>query len=140
MAKRNTRTGQVLEQMIVPALRQGGYECKEQEVIGERLRSGRHKIDVLASKGGRKILVSVKWQQTSGTTEQKVPFEVISLVEALDSGRYEKAYLVLGGTGWKKPLMEFYLSGGLNRFIPDATKVEILGFETFVVRANQGKL
>ena len=33
------------------------------------------------SKNGRQFLVSVKWQQVSGTAEQKVPFEVICLVE-----------------------------------------------------------
>jgi len=43
-------------------------------------------------------LISMKWQQVSGTAEQKVPFEVICLIEALknNGGRYSKAYLVLG--------------------------------------------
>lgn len=37
----------------------------------------------------------MKWQQVSGTAEQKVPFEVICLMEAVATGAYQKAYLVL---------------------------------------------
>jgi hypothetical protein len=38
----------------------------------------RHFVDVIAEKDGKRFLVSLKWQQVSGTAEQKVPFEVIS--------------------------------------------------------------
>jgi hypothetical protein len=140
MGRRNTQTGKVLELMILPALQQAGYVYRVQEVIGERLRSGKHKIDALVTKDGRQFLVSVKWQQSSGTTEQKVPFEVISLVEALRSSKFEKAYLVLAGTGWKKTLKDFYVSGGLRDFIRDSENVVILGLEEFVVKANQRRL
>ncbi len=91
------RTGGVLEQMVLPALGQGGYAYEVQVNLGQRLGCGRHFVDAVAEKDGRQFLVSVKWQQVSGTAEQKVPFEVICLAEALESGRFEKAYLVLGG-------------------------------------------
>ena len=58
-------------------------------------------IDVLAiDEEKNKYLISLKWQQSSGTAEQKVPFEVICLVDAMQSGGYKKAYLVLAGNGW----------------------------------------
>jgi hypothetical protein len=41
--------------------------------------------------------VSLKWQQVGGTAEQKVPFEVMCLADAVRAGH---AYLVLGGDGW----------------------------------------
>jgi hypothetical protein len=44
-------------------------------------------LDAVAEKDERQILISVKWQQVSGTAEQKVPFEVICLVEASRAGR-----------------------------------------------------
>ena len=66
---------------------------------------GRHFVDAIVSKDNRQFLVSVKWQQVSGTAEQKVPFEVICLIEALQASTYDKAYVVLGGEGWK--LREF---------------------------------
>jgi len=47
------------------------------------LGGGRHIIDVLAEKDGRRFLVSLKWQQSSGTAEQNVPFEVLCLAECL---------------------------------------------------------
>lgn len=59
-----------------------------------------HKVDVLASKGDHRILVSLKWQQVSGTVEQKVLFEVICLCDAIRAGMADAAYLVLGGNGW----------------------------------------
>lgn len=93
---RNTRTGGVLEQMVLPALDQGGYASKVQVHLGQRLGLGKHMVDAVAEKDGRKILLSVKWQQVSGTAEQKVPFEIICLIEAMEAdASYEKAYVVL---------------------------------------------
>lgn len=80
----------------------------------------------------------MKWQQVSGTAEQKVPFEVICLLDALSGGQYSKAYLVLGGEGWS--LRNFYTSGGLQKFINYGDQVEILTLEAFVAKANAGKL
>ena len=63
--------------MILPALTRGGYTCRQQVAAGSRLGgNGRHFVDAIATKDGVDILVSLKWQQTSGTAEQKVPFEV----------------------------------------------------------------
>jgi hypothetical protein len=97
----NTRTGGVLEAMILPALLRGGYRHRAQVVVGDRLGCGKHVVDAIAEKDGREVLVSVKWQQVAGTAEQKVPFELICLLDALERGPYVKAYLVLGGEGWK---------------------------------------
>jgi hypothetical protein len=135
---RNTRTGGVLEQMVLPALDQGGYKYETQVNLGQRLGLGRHFIDAVAQKDGRKFLISVKWQQVSGTAEQKVPFEVICLIEALAAGNFEKAYVVLGGEGWT--LRDFYAAGGLKKYLINSDKVEVVRLEGFVGRANQGKL
>lgn len=138
MSPGNTRTGGVLERMVLPALDQGGYSYRVQVKLGQRLGCGNHFVDAVAEKDGRTFLVSVKWQQVSGTTEQKVPFEVICLVEAMEAGHYDRAYVVLGGEGWK--LRGFYTGGGLKKYLKDADKVEVLTLESFVARANQGKL
>lgn len=138
MAPRDTRTGGVLEAMILPALRRGGYSCQVQRIIGMRPGGGRHKIDVIAEKDGQRHLVSLKWQQKGGTAEQKVPYEVICLADAMLTGGFSKAYLVLGGEGWT--LREFYTSGGLKDYLVQADKVEVLTLESFVGKANQGRL
>src|SRR5229473_3440724 len=111
MSPRNTRTGSVLEAMILPALKQGGYNHTTQQVIGRRFGGGRHIVDAIAEKGQERFLISLKWQQTGGTAEQKVPFEVISLADVVLTGEFAKAYLVLGGEGWT--LRNFYIAGDL---------------------------
>ncbi|MBI2855937.1 MAG: hypothetical protein HYX93_03725 [Chloroflexi bacterium] len=129
--------------MILPALERGGYTYRTQVNIGIRLGGGRHRVDVLANPRHQEqfnILISLKWQQVSGTAEQKVPFEAICLADAILTGdrRYSKAYIVLGGPGWK--LRDFYVGGGLRQHLSHAELVEILTLESFVARANQGQL
>ena len=128
----------MLERMVLPALEQGGYSYRVQAKLGQRFGIGSHVVDAVAEKNGRQILISVKWQQVSGTAEQKVPFEIICLLEAVNNGPYEKAYLVLGGEGWT--FRNFYTSGGLVKYLSYADSVEILTLESFVAKANSGKL
>jgi hypothetical protein len=135
---RGTRTGAVLERMILPALEMGGYVYETQVRIGTRIGGGSHVVDLIAKKRDATFLISLKWQQVSGTTEQKVPFEVICLEEALNTGKFEKAYVVLGGDGWK--LRTFYAAGGLNQYLRLSGKVVISTLESFIARANTGKL
>lgn len=140
MSPRDTRTGGVLEAMILPSLGRGGYKYESQVVIGKRPGGGNHVVDVVADKEGQKYLISLKWQQVGGTAEQKVPFEVICLTEAVleSNGLYKMAYLVLGGAGWK--LRDFYISGGLSKYLEYKDTIVITDLENFVARANGGKL
>lgn len=137
---RNTNTGGVLENMILPALRRGGYTVQKQVNIGIRLGGkGKHMVDAVAEKDSQKILISSKWQQTSGTAEQKVPYEVMCLAEVIyENPSIHKAYIVLGGDGWS--LRDFYTSGGLNKFFRDTDGVSIVTLERFIALANNAKL
>jgi hypothetical protein len=67
-----------------------------------------------------------------------VPFEAICLIESLENASYEKGYIVLGGEGWK--LRNFYVSGGLSKYLRGADRIHIVTLESFVAKANQGKL
>ena len=135
---RNTSTGGVLEAMIIPSLRMGGYSCQMQTLIGCRPGGRAHKVDAIAEKNGAQILISLKWQQVNGTAEQKVPFEVICLAEAIKCGKYKRAYLVLGGEGWT--LREYFVGGGLDAHLIHADKVRIVTLEKFIALSNQGAL
>src|SRR5467141_2427718 len=132
---RDTRTGGVLEQMVLPSLTRGGYDYKVRVKIGQRMGCGSHYVDVIVEKDGKKYLISLKWQQVGGTAEQKIPFEVICLAEEVRSGIFQKAYLVLGGDGWS--LRDFYTGGGLKKHLTNADKVQVLTLERFVALANQ---
>jgi hypothetical protein len=127
--------------MVVPALNRGGYSLKKQADVGTRPGGGKHLVDVVAtSQSGKSILISVKWQQVGGTAEQKVPFEVTCLIKALknNESKYEKAYLVLGGDGWK--LRDYYIEGGLEEYLKDSDLVKIITLESFIALANKGNL
>ena len=47
-------------------------------------------------------------------------------------------YLVLGGEGRK--LRDFYTGGGLEKHLEYADKVDIHTLESFIAKANQGRL
>ena len=58
---------------------------------------------MIAARDGASVLVSMKWQETSGTAEQKVPFEVLCLADAVREYGCASAYLVLGGPAYVGP-------------------------------------
>ncbi len=140
MSPRDTRTGSVMELMALPALEMGGYKVQRNVEVGTRFDVSRHRVDTCAEdSAGRVYLISMKWQQTQGTAEQKIPFEVICLADVLlKNEKFYKAYLVLGGVGWK--YKDFYLRGGLNPYLMNADMVSIVSLDEFVSRANQGRL
>jgi len=140
MTPRDTRTGGVLESMVLHPLTLGGYAHTSQVIIGTRPGGRKHKVDAIAEKDGKRFLVSLKWQQVGGTAEEKVPFEVICLMDAVrkSESKYQKAYIVLGGDGWT--LRNFYVSGGLEEFLEYSELVEIMTLEQFVAKANKGTL
>src|SRR5439155_19474961 len=110
---KSQETSRILLKMLLPALRGGGYEFKRRVLVGQRPGGGKHLVDVVASDAaGRVVLISVKWQQVTGTTEQKVPYEVMCLAHSIQTtgGRYAAAYVVLGGKGWT--LRDFYTQSG----------------------------
>jgi hypothetical protein len=134
----NTTTGAVLEQMILPALRRGGYQARSQVITGTRPGGGPHRVDALAEKDGDAVIISLKWQQASGTAEQKVPFEVMCLADAVRRRLASRAYLVLGGSGWK--LRTYFTSGALKEHLVHAGLVRVVSLEDFIAIANDGKL
>jgi hypothetical protein len=128
----------VLEAMILPALKRGGYEYEAQVEVGCRPGGRPHFADAVARKDGDVILVSLKWQQTSGTAEQKVPFEVMCLADCVRAGTATRAYLVLGGDGWT--LRDYYTSGALREHLIHAEHVRVVTLEAFIRLANNGEL
>ena len=130
--------------MVLPALKRGGYKYETQVQVGKRPGGGKQFIDVVARKNEAQFLISMRWQQVTGTAEQKVPFEIISLVEAslhLEKevpGCSVRTYLVLGGPGWT--LRDFFTSGALAKHLVFADRVKVLDLESFVARANNGDL
>jgi len=124
--------------MVLPARKRGGYSYRKQVLVGSRPGGGRHKVDLAAEKSGDEFLISMKWQQSSGTAEQKVPFEIICLAEAIrETPSYKRGYVVLGGPGWT--LRDYYVEK-IQRHLVGTEAVKVLSLEAFVAIANEGKL
>jgi hypothetical protein len=123
--------------MIVPALKHGGYTFALQQLVGQRCGGRPHRVDAIATKHDS-VLVSLKWQQTGGTAEQKVPFEVMCLAEAVRARYGSRAYLVLGGDAWT--LRDYFTSGALADHLIHAPLVKVVTLEAFIRLANNGQL
>lgn len=134
-----TTTGLVLEKTVIPALDAAGYRYRRKVRIGKRPNGRRHICDILVRHPSQGyIIVSVKWQQVSGTAEQKIPFEVICLQKVMRISRKMRcAYIVLGGTGWT--LREFYTRGGLRRYLP-YKNIHIVTLDEFIAIVNRRDL
>ena len=130
--------------MVLPALRHGGYTVENDGrpvVVGNAPSGRQYRADLVAVSPAReRHVISLKWQQTSGTAEQKVPYEVIVLLHILRTqpGRFRKAYVVLGGDKWT--LRDFYVNGGLQAYLPHGGLVDIVRLESFIAMANKGQL
>ena len=136
---RNTKTGSVLEACVLPALALGGYEVLKQQNVGTRPNGGKHMADIVAKSQDESIIISMKWQQVSGTAEQKVPYEIICLREIISNpdNNYQKAYIVLGGDGWT--LKDYYTSGSLSKHL-NLENIFIVTESRFMGLANMSKL
>ena len=137
---RDTSTGKVHEVMVRAGLEEGGYQIEEQTQVGTRPNGRKHMVDLIATRDGHSVLISLKWQQVNGTAEQKIPFEAICLSEALKQShpKYDKAYIVLGGEGWT--LKDFYTSPDFLPHLNLSHPVSVLRTDQFIAFANQKKL
>lgn len=152
------KNGHTFELMIVTAIqRNEAYDYKPQSVIGKKPNGRSLKADCIVWKKDSphsRILISKKWQESDGTTEEKVPFEVGLLQTVVKNPNYtartggliERVYVVLGGTdknehtkvkGWT--LRDWFCSKSLGEIVysPD---VIVLKTEDLVARINQSRL
>ena len=137
-----TKTGSTLEVTVEAVLLNNSYAVQKQQIVGTKPGGGRHKADIVGMRpNGSKFLVSLKWQQTAGSAEEKVPFEVIKLLHALrENPDFDKAYVVIGGDGFSAGLVEFYLSPEFRSYIRESQHIEILTLNDVITRANRGAL
>jgi len=123
---RNTTTGKYYEDVVAPVIKRSceknNLSIKAQSNVGQKPQGGKHVVDVeLISNNdpNKRGLISCKVQHVKGTTDEKIPYEVIKLIHMMKSDpRYKKAWIVLGGAGISPELKEFYKTE-LEEFIPD---------------------
>jgi len=121
--------------VLLFSLQRGGYRCFRRQCVGPKPGGGRQYVDVLAERGEKRYLISLKWRQAPGSTEQTLVFEVICLLEAVRR-EGQRAYLILEGPGWS--MREFYFRE-LGKYLR-GEKVVILSLKEFLARVERGKL
>jgi hypothetical protein len=132
-----TKTGRTLEDMIEAALRGNNYDYQKQVVVGASLYGGTYKADFLVGD----IIISCKWQQTKGTAEQKMIYEIASLIKIVRGNKkYRKAYIVLGGKGFSSTCKEYLLNQRHREILKHGDLVEIVSLDDLVALINSKKL
>lgn len=132
---RGTRTGKTHEKMLEQALIDN-YNSKfvSQTAVGKELFGKKYIADFVLKE---EIIISAKWQQTRGTAEQKIVYDILSLIKIIkENPKYKKAYIVLGGTGFSAAAKEFFLGQAHLNFVKDGEKVEVISLEKFIEKAN----
>jgi len=143
MSPRDTGTGPILEKMILPALERAGYQPQRRYRVPDPFRPEReHLLDIAAFQrnGNPPIGIAAKWQQSSGTAEEKVPMEVLRLIKLVEGKHLERGYVLLGGTGWR--FRDYFLSKSFMKEFcsPAASMVRVVDLETLITLINQGRI
>jgi hypothetical protein len=127
--------------MVLPALKRAGYQAQRRYRLPDPFRPGRdHYLDVAVLQGSAPIGIAAKWQQSSGTAEEKVVMEVLRLIKLVEGGRLDRGYVLLAGTGWS--LRDYFLSGSfLKEFSsPAASRVRVVDLDALIALINRGRL
>jgi hypothetical protein len=137
----DTSSGKKYEEVISKILSlKKDYSWKDQVLIGTQPDGRGHKIDFVGEHqtSKEKILVSCKVQEGSGTTFEKLTYEVLKLIDALNKNQeYKKAYILLDGQQFNKGTTAQHVAWvkqGLKVFIPsnDLTKVRVMSASEFI--------
>lgn len=146
----NTKSGKGAEDMLAAYLTNQGYTFIRQAQTTSLQKV--YKVD-FAILSPIHMIISLKWQNSTGTAEEKIPFEVIRLLDLLKQDtivlrkgskrktqhyhlKPTKVYISLGGTGWT--LRDWYIRH-LNTFLPHPGVV-ILAFEDLIAKISQRNL
>jgi len=122
---RDTTTGSqfesIVESVIKRSCEKNNMKALPQVTVGDKPGGGRHRIDwELVDKDDENIrgLVSCKSQNTSGTAEEKVAYEVIKILHSMKvDSRYTHGWIILGGTGWSHSMRGF-IEKDLSNWVP----------------------
>ena len=130
------KTGKEFENFCCDLLDRADYNVEEQVCIGTRPTYGKHYVDlevILDEEFNKRNIISLKYQDVAGTAEEKIPYEQMCLQAACEEYGYNKAYIVLAGSGWKHD--DSYRDGVFDKWMstPD---VFVLNFDEFLQEFN----
>lgn len=124
---------QELAEICATILRRQHWQLARNYGLAESPKGGLIRADILASDvgTGKRIAVFPRWQATSGTAEEKLPFQLIKfeMAKYASPDSADAAYFVIEGAGWT--WRDFYLAGGLTEYLAPTVKSQIVSLTKF---------
>jgi len=83
------------------------------------------------------VRIECKWQQSSGSVDEKYPYVYLNAVEAMPE---DHIIIVLGGSGAKKEAVEWLKqTAGAGKYgaIEKGKKIEVMSLDGFITWANR---
>lgn len=128
-------SGRGYEAAVEHALRRAGYWPRSQVSVGDPLDTGCQVIDfAVPDDAGHQLLVSVKGQDSRGTVEEKLVYEVVRLVATLQNPsaeRWDGAWVVLCGSGYSPRFKRFLMSDTLRRIVKGSDRIRVVDLNDF---------
>jgi hypothetical protein len=107
-------------------------DIQSNTVIGRRPHGPLYKASHTFVQEGKSYAVVCKFQNTTGSVDFKLPYEIISLAHSVENNdEIQKGFLVLGGYGYSKGMLNFVLND-LHDWLNITSDVEIFLFDDFV--------
>ncbi|MCX7598391.1 MAG: hypothetical protein N2512_05930 [Armatimonadetes bacterium] len=141
MRRKKLTLREVAECTLTSALGRSGYRWSQESQRKSRQGKDAWEISLTVwRRRGKRFLVWVKWRQKVGLADETIPFDVICLTRAVleRPEGFARAYLVLGGLGWK--MHDFYTGGGLKQYLVHPNLVRIVSYEQFLTMAGRKAL
>lgn len=155
--KKSNITGNQLESAVKTVLSQKGFNIvkfrewiKSPTKFGDEVlltnvpfttiykHRGNTEFLLISKKYNCTIRIECKWQQTSGSVDEKLPYLYLNIIEAMPE---EKILILIDGKGWKQGAIEWLKDSVKNKkyMAENAPKKEILIFNLteFFTWANQ---
>ena len=142
MSSRNTTSGASFEDIVGASLKRSckanALTATAQVNIGEKPDGGNHIVDwQLTSntkRSKKKVLVSCKYQEVSGTAQDKITYEVVKLATAMKNDpSITHSFIVLGGKGWSSGMKDFVTTDLVSDWFPKfEDKITICDIDSFM--------
>jgi len=127
---------ELVGEILGPKCQANRYEKKPRSPIGLTPWGTTHYVDWEIWDGvnpERRALLSCKYQDSGGTAEEKIPYEVIKLTKAIElDSRFRIAWLVIGGDGWTPGLRTYFFTS-LYKDLPSMVgRVQLLSTDDLI--------
>ncbi|MBU2445683.1 MAG: 4-diphosphocytidyl-2C-methyl-D-erythritol kinase [Bacteroidetes bacterium] len=155
--QRATSSGNLLEQTVKTICRQKGFKIekykdwkKKPEKYGNELlltdvpydtiykHTGKTEFLLKSSRYNLEIRIECKWQQVSGSVDEKLPYLYLNSIEAMPE---KHIVIVIDGKGWKTGAIPWLKEAAANRLYTTSAstgkKIEILSLTEFMAWANE---